>query len=184
LELRIDRQPALIGLNITKAQVQLQTDPGRVEIVTSPAQLDIQSPDPRLHIDQSQCFGDKGFKSISRFMNDWLAEVQSDYMSGLARIASEGDQLAKIRGSSIADIASSHFCQQRDFNLQMIPKQPPVITCEVYPVQIDYQAAEVNINYMPASVESNNQPGQVTTYLIQKPALDINWVGKNVDTRA
>ena len=184
MKLRMDQQPALIGLDITKAKVQLQTTAGRVEIETNPAQLDIQSPDPQLHIDQSQCFADKGFKSISRFMTDWVAEARSDYMSGLARIVSKGNQLAKIKGASIADIAGSGVGELPRFNVQAIPKQPPVITCEVHPVQIDYQAAKVNTNYIPAIVESNNQPGRVETYLKQKPALKINWVGNNVDSIA
>jgi hypothetical protein len=174
----------MIGLNITKAQVRLQTTPGRVEIDTSPAQLQIHSPSPQLHIDQSQCFADKGYKYPARFMADQVADAQSDYMAGLGRVASEGDQLAKIKGASVADIASSHFCQQKTFNMVSLPKQPPEINCEVYPVQLSYQPAQVNTNYIPAIVESNSQPGQVETYLLQKPSLEINWLGNNIDTGA
>jgi len=183
LELRINRQPALIGLNITQAKVQLQTTPGRVEIETIPAQLDIQSPRPQLHIDQSQCFADKGFKSPERVTADQVSKAQADYMSGLDRIASEGDQLSKIKATSIADIAGSHSGQQYDFNVQCVPKQPPIINCEVYPVQFNNQAAKVNVNYIPANVELNYQPSQVETFLRQKATLEINWVGNNIDSR-
>ncbi|NLW90813.1 MAG: hypothetical protein GXY34_04360 [Syntrophomonadaceae bacterium] len=184
LELRINRQPAMIGLNITKAQVDLQTTAGQVNMETTPAKLDIHSPAPVLHIDQRQCFADKGMKSIDRFMSDWVAEAHSDFVTGLSRTASEGDQLARFRSCSIADIVNSDSGQMPDFVLKSVPQQPPEIWCEVYPVQFNNQAGEVHFDYIPARVEANSQPGQVETYLLQKPFLEINWVGKNIDTRA
>jgi len=183
LRLNMHQQYAQIGLNITKARLQLQTTPGKPEIQTIPAQLDIRSPRPQLHIDQSECFADKGYKSPFRLGDDLAAEAWSDYSAGIARMASEGDQLADFKNNTIANVVSSHFCQPAEFNVQCVPKQPPIINCEVYPVQFNNQAAQVNINYVPANVESNYQPGVVETYLRQKATLEISWVGNNIDSR-
>lgn len=177
MELRINRQPALIGLNIAKARLEFQTTPGQVDLETTPGQLDIKSSAPRLHIDQSQCFADKDSKSPAQFAAGQVAEAKSDYMAGLNRRVAEGDQLAQIIGPSIIDIIKSQFNQQKAFNLQCVSVKPPEISCEVYPVEINYQAAVIQNNYRPAYVEYNSQPGKVETYLIQKPFLEISWVG-------
>lgn len=183
-KLLINRQPAMIGLNISKARVDLQTTPGQVNIETTPAMLDIQSPDPVLHIDQRQCFADKGMKSIDTFMTDWVAESRSDFISGLSRMVAQGDQLAAFKSCSIADVVNADAGQMPDFAVKCVPQQPPEISCEVYQVQFNNQAGEVHFEYIPARVEANSQPGQVETYLLQKPSLEINWVGENIDTRA
>jgi len=174
----------MIGLNIIEARVDLQTTPGQVNIETTPARLDLHSPTPVLHIDQRQCFADKGLRNIDAFMANWVAEAQSDYMTGLSRVVSNGNQLAGFKNCSIADIVNSGSGQMPDFATKCVPQQPPDIYCEVYPVQFNNQAAKVNFEYIPARVESNSQPGQVETYLIQKPLLEISWVGKKLDTRA
>lgn len=184
LELRINRQPAMIGVNITQARVDLQTTPGQMNIETIPARLDIHSPAPVLHIDQRQCFADKGMRNIELVLADWVAEARADFASGLSRIASEGDQLVDFKNCTIADIVYSTIGQMPEFNIKSVPQQPPEISCDVSPVQFNNQAGKVNFDYIPAKVEENSQPGRVETYLLQEPVLEINWVGQNIDTWA
>ncbi|MEN6327258.1 MAG: DUF6470 family protein [Syntrophomonas sp.] len=181
MQLRIDQQFAQIGVRTTLANLQFSSSPAQVQIKTTPGKLEIESPRPKIHIDQSQCFANAGLKSPARLSADRASEGYSATMEAIARISSEGDQLARIKGTSLADIALSHSSETHEFDVKAIPQQPPEISFETYPVQFSYQPAEVQIDANPSQIDTCIEPGYAETYLLQKNYLNITWVGDNYD---
>lgn len=184
VELRITQQYARIGVNTTPVSMNFQSSRAKIESTTVPAQLEIESPRPVLHIDQSQCFADAGLKSPSCFTAERAAEGHQGIMEAIERISAKGDQLAKIKGASVADIALQRTTETHVYDVKAIPQQPPEIRCEVYPVKFDYQPAQIERTVTPASIDTAITPGRVDIYLLQQNHLEINWRGNNYDQTA
>jgi hypothetical protein len=184
VHLQINQQYAQIGLNTKLPAIRLHTVHPRLEANTQPAQLTMESPGPVLHIDQSKCFADAGLRSPED-LKDYLIDLAlSDLLEGVGRVASEGDALAQINGTSIADIAATCLDTNFVFDVKAIPQQPPEIRFDIYPVKVDYQPAQVNTRLIRGRVDSSLDWGRVEVYLRQKNYVQIRYAGENYNTVA
>ncbi|MGS0763304.1 DUF6470 family protein [Syntrophomonas curvata] len=184
VHLQIHQQYARIGLNIKDPAIRLHTSHPRLEMKTRPGQLTMESPRPDLHIDQSKCFADAGLRS-PEILRDYIAsQALSDFMEGVGEVVSEGDALAQITGTSIADIAATCLDTNYVFDAKAIPQQRPDIRFDIYPVKIDYQPADADVRLRQGRVESNLERGKVEVYLRQKNYVEIRYAGENYNTVA
>lgn len=184
VHLQIHQQYAQIGLNIKEPAIRLHTVHPRLEMNTRSGQLTMESRRPDLHIDQSKCFADAGLRSPEALKDYLISQALSDFMEGVGEVASEGDALAQINGTSIADIAATCLDTEHVFDVKAIPQQPPDIRFDIYPVKIDYQPTDVDIRLRQGRVESNLDRGKVEVYLKQKNYIEIRYAGENYNTVA
>ncbi len=187
MELRISSQPALIGLNIQKPKIELDIQEAEIELHTSYAQVNIESPKAKLNIDMTQCHQDAGYFKPEAWVMEMSQQSFSDGMEGIAQIASRGDTLADISsGANIASLVTSEAAARNrlDFNVTAVPKQPPEITAETFPVQIDVKDGEYNLNVNPGTITNQTQWAKVEVYLQQEPSITIECVGQNLNTVA
>jgi len=179
VHLQIHQQYARIGLNIKEPAIRLHTVHPNIEVKTTPAQLTMESPRPDLHIDQSKCFADAGLRSPEVFKDYLVSQALNEFLEGVGEVASEGDALAQINGTSIADIAATCLDTDHVFDVKAMPQQPPDIRFDIYPVKVDYRPAQVDTRLRQGRVESNLDWGKVEAYIKQRNYVEIKYAGKN-----
>ncbi|WP_054693825.1 DUF6470 family protein [Syntrophomonas palmitatica] len=181
LLVKIHQQFAQIGLNIKEPRLNLRSTLPRIEIESKPAELSLVSPRPKIHIDQRQCFADAGLRSPETLTDYLVGQAWSDFYSALAQRSSEGDELARIKGSSLGDLAVSRTRNYKNFDAKAVPQQPPKISFETYPVQGEYQPGEINLRLLSGNVQSNLDWGKVEIYLRQKNFIRFEFAGNVVN---
>ena len=173
LRLNINQQYAQIGLNIKEPQIKLHSTLPRVEHQTTPAVLEIESPQPVLHIDQTQCFAESGLKNNAALREDLLSLAKSNILKDIAAIAGDGDQLARIKGPSIAEVIAGRKKPDLAFTMVAMPQSRPQISFETYPPTVNYRPAVLDFNLNEGTVDSNLDWGKVDLYLQQKNSIKM-----------
>ncbi len=157
-----------IRLQSTPAAIGITTTPGRMEIEQPPAELDIQQPKAiveierrpsKLTIDQTEARADVDLKSIFRRTRDAKEQGYQDWLSGLARVASDGDELMMIENGGGAIAAQAKRNSEDpiyEFNIGWIPS-----------------AGSVKIQYDPGSVSIHAEPQKaIINSRVQKPIIN------------
>lgn len=185
VELSISQQYGKIGLDIQKPQIKLNTTMPRENVSYNFPKVIITSPDPKVRIDQTQCRVDMGARNPRDYGAYIASKGQSKVMEGIARRAQEGDTLAAIdKGSSIVGVIASRRQQamQCECNIAFIPEHPPQVEAEVGKMELNVEAGGASVSAQLGSVENNAIWAKVGMYLLQKPAIDVEWVGSHYDT--
>lgn len=178
-----------IRLQSQQAQIELQTRPATQTIEQPKAQMEIQQPHAelqihtipgKLSIDQTEAWEEMDIKSVFRRTEENAQYGKQKAMEGIARIASEGDQLMKIENSRkvIVEQSAQRALENQTFdtNITWIPS--------FFSVKTDYQPAEVTIDWNTHQANINvktqkpiitYQPGEVTARLKQHQALNIDF---------
>lgn len=187
MELRINSQPALIGLNIQKPAVKLDIRPPQTDLTASIDQVEIEATDPRVRIDLIQCHQDAGYYKPVAMMNKLSQQCLSEGLQGIAGIASKGDSLANISsGITVVSIITSQDRaeNQQDFNVTAVPKHAPGIEASVIPLNLDIQDGKYNLDFKPGDVLNQTNWSKVKMYLLQKPSVQVQWTGSHLDAIA
>lgn len=184
LQLRIEQEFARLGLNIKKPFLLLRNVQPEIELRIEKPELRLHSPRPKVYIDQRRCFADMEKRTLDEFMRYHAQLGREQVLQAIGDIAEEGDMLARIEeGVRLEDLAEKGFGEGADFNVTAIPKQPPDITWEVHPVEVEFVPGRVDLELKRGRVENYFTPGQVEVYLEQKNYIRIDWVGENLDIK-
>jgi len=182
VQLQMTSQLALIGINTTRPMLQPQLVRPQLELQIEEPRLEIHSPRPVLHIDQTQCFADMNRRTPVAFMAYYASQAWSDSNGCIARLATEGDSLGRIENNySIADLAMQDLGETAEINVTAIPKQPPKVWADTYPVEFNFQRGIVKGTLQQNKTEGNFQRGQVNIYIRQQNYLQIDWIDNKVD---
>ncbi|SHG54307.1 hypothetical protein SAMN02745221_00451 [Thermosyntropha lipolytica DSM 11003] len=184
LRLRIEQEFARIGLNIQKPFLPLRTTLPKIELNIKKPELRLNNHLPRVYIDQRRCFADMEKRTLDDFIRYYAERGREQVLKAIGDIAEEGDMLARIEeGVRLEDVAEKGWGEMADFNVTAIPKQPPDITWEVKPVEVEFIPGEVELELVRGRVENLFTPGKVEVYLEQKNYIKIDWVGENLDIK-
>ncbi|MDR7073153.1 DUF6470 family protein [Fictibacillus barbaricus] len=187
-QLRMESTFGQIALTIQKPVQEIEQSAAELSIQQPKAELDIQRTPGQLTIDQTQARADMDLKSISRRFEEFAQQGYEDWLSGLARIAQDGDELMMIEngGNPLAEQAKRNSESPiYDFNIGFIPSP--------FSVKINYQPSEVKLNWqthqpvIDVKVNKplhNYTPGSVSTEMKQWPSLFIDVVGLNIDEKS
>jgi len=182
MQLQMTSQLALIGIESTRPLLQPPLVKPQLELQIEKPQLEIHSPRPVLHIDQTQCFADMNKRTPAAFAAYYASQGWSDSFQGIARLAMEGDSLGRIENNySLIDLAMQDLGETADFNVTAIPKQPPRVWADTYPVEFNFQRGTVKGTLHQNKTEGNFQRGQVNIYIRQQNYLQIDWIDSKVD---
>ncbi|MDO4800405.1 MAG: DUF6470 family protein [Bacillota bacterium] len=125
-----------------------------LDIRTVAPRLEMERTAPQIRIDQSETFASAGLKSPSRLLADHVAYARQMAMQGMARIASDGNQMIDIHTGTDAIAAQADYNAfgmfENEFGYGVIPSVPPRI--EVVPGSITYR-------FIPGHVENHTIPG-------------------------
>lgn len=177
-----------IRLESTFAQTEVRVYQSVLEIEQPKAELNIQQPSAdlkinrtpsKLTIDQTKAREDVDLKHISRRIEEAAQQGYQDWLSGLARVSQDGDELMMIEngGNPIAAQAKRNSeSSMLDFNIGWLPSAGGV--------KINYDPGRVDINWKvnKPSIESeinkpniNYIPGKAEVSLKQYPTLKIDF---------
>lgn len=186
--LDITTVPIKVEINITKGELTNPkvNNPDRalkMDINTSKGQLKIHSEPPKIKIDTYAARSSMGYGQYNNM--DMLKAKGSDGFSiayqGVARIASEGNQLAK--GVSPAEIAAQNMRAGQTIQtiMEFLPKTGADVTFEEGVLNINYEMGEVDINAVNSQVVPFEfVPGRVEFEVTQMPKVTIEYLGEPI----
>ncbi|MGR3765855.1 DUF6470 family protein [Rossellomorea sp. NS-SX7] len=159
-QIRLQSTPASIEVKTTHGKVEIETPPPSLNIQQPKAKMEIERRPSKLTIDQTEARADMDLKSVRRRIEDFASQGYQDWLSGLARVAQDGDELMMIEngGNAIAEQAKRISEKPMyDFNIGWIPSAGSV--------KIQYDPGEVKVNIEPQKIINNTQ--------VVKPKLNV-----------
>jgi hypothetical protein len=156
-----------------------------------PLDLEIQAPkleilkrsQVKIDIDMSRMRADIGYKPVLQLAADFAARAQEEWLAGVDRIVSEGNQLARYdQGTRVGHLAEQRLDQDM-VTVGIKPVSPPKINVEIVPRQSEFTPGHVRVHHRPWSVNTQHEWGTVTGKMIQYPDLEFWLVGNFYDTR-
>lgn len=185
MDLRITQSYARIGIISHPARMTLKQPKPVLSIESPAAEMDIDTQLPKVHIDQSRCFAESGLKSPFELTREMALDGMEAALLGIGRIAREGDRMMAIENGEnvIADIAWQSLFSEGELTTVTMPVSRPEITVSGG-VQIHFKPRPPRIQWETHSraVVEATFP-RVEFYLLQKPGIQIEYVGKNFDRR-
>lgn len=186
VDIRITQQFGRIGLEIKHPRLNLEIAEPRLEMNTRKPRLNIHSERPKIEIDQSACFADMSKRNVSRFGRYLFDMAYSMVLEAVRETAEEGDYLAGIEnGNSIPVLAHQKmYSDMVDYNVGLVPEHKPEIRFITTPVQYEFIPGDVTYRAVPGYVKGELDWGKVEVYMVQKPFVQIDYVGKRLDKTA
>lgn len=177
--------PIKVEINITKGsftnprvnnpdnafKMDIKTDNGKLQIETKPQKINIDTYAAR----SSMGYGQYNNADLIKHEADKGFKIAYE---GTARIASQGNQLA--RGASPAEIAAqnSRAGQTIQTIMDFIPKTGADITFDKGVLNINYDVGDVNIDWEnAAAMPYEFTPGKVEFTIAQMPSVEIEYTG-------
>jgi hypothetical protein len=167
-QIRLQSTPSSIGIKTTPGKLKVETPPPALDIQQPKAKMEIERRPSKLTIDQTEARADMDLKSVRRRIEDFAKQGYEDWLSGLARVAQDGDELMMIENGGNAIAAQAKRNSENpmyDFNIGWIPSAGSV--------KIQYDPGEVNVKFEPQKVINNTQV--VKPYInVSKAQVDIS----------
>lgn len=182
LQVRISQTFGRIGIEQIPDKMLLKASPADYKLNQKPAVLQVEKDWPAVHIDQTQTRISMGYKPIVPFQKDIAREALSTSLSGIQRVAREGDRMGRIEDGSnpIPDIAEANAWPEKDFNVTVLPKTPPDISFTGR-VAIKATPGDVTVDSKGSFPQVTVQRGNINVYVKVKPEVKIDVVGRQVD---
>ncbi|ELK47062.1 hypothetical protein M662_14700 [Bacillus sp. SB49] len=177
-------------------QIQLQTSPGKISILTKRPEQTIRQPRAeqsieqpkadvtirqkkgKLTIDQTNAWHNIDLKSSPVRTRELAGMAREDLLSGIARVAGEGDELMRIEngGSPIADQAQ----RNSGYDFTFTPGGRPVyelvaLSYEPGKAEISVTPRKPIIETVPHKPEHIYRKGAVQVEMAHYPELKIDW---------
>jgi hypothetical protein len=181
-QLRIEQTFGRIGIEQTRGSMRMQVLPADFKITQKPAVVRIEKDWPAVQIDWRATRASMGYKDIVPFQKDVARKGRSAALSGIQRIAREGDRLGRIEagGNPIPDIAEAAAWPAKDFNIALMPDRPPVISAAGR-LDIKIMPGDVSVDSTTRFPQISGQGGTIDVYVKVKPSIKIEVVGRQID---
>ncbi|MDF2065826.1 DUF6470 family protein [Bacillus sp. Cr_A10] len=179
-QIQIQTTKGQLGLNIEKPSQHIEQPKADLQIRQPAAEVSIRTTDGQLHIDSSQARRDLGLIAPLEFSRNYAQKGRQAVLSGIARRAREGEQLASIEngGNAIQAIAASKVIpQKKALGIKFVPSIGSVKTTYT-PASIDINV-QTNKAQISATVNKpihNYTQGKVSGYMMQYPSIEIDVI--------
>ncbi|WP_418791022.1 DUF6470 family protein [Phosphitispora sp. TUW77] len=183
MEIQITQRFAQIGIDITQSQFRMNIGPADIQTRIIPARMDISVQSPRVFIDMTRPLEQMGLKGIVPFATEYAKKGKAAVLSGIARVAGEGDTLARSIGNDaavIGRIARAKSFDKAQFNIGLIPRSAPEITA-AGGLDLNVKQGDVQYDVTPRFPEIQFVPGNIRFYLRQTPFIKIETSGSIMD---
>lgn len=186
--LTIHQSFAKIGIETTRARLEMNSTPPQVELRQKHAKVTLHTEHPRIQIDQREAFASAGLKNFLELTREQAEMAYNHVMEYIGQTAEDGDMLAAIEkgGSPIADIAERNAFPEKEFGFSVLPKTGPKISLIDGYVWMDpgespgiHNGVEAEVTL--GRVDSTYIPGDVKVYLQQKNFLNFVYEPNKID---
>jgi hypothetical protein len=178
-QIRLESTFAKLGMTTTKPIQEIQQPPADLSIEQPKADLKIETTKGKLSIDQSQARADVDLKSIARRIEEFAQQGYQDWLSGMARVAQDGDQLMRNEEGGNPLIEQAKINSETpiyDFNIGWIPSHGSVkINYTPANVKIDVQVNKPNIQVQVNKAITSYTQGKNNFELAQQNTLKIDF---------
>jgi hypothetical protein len=178
-KLTFESTKAMLGIRTHHANLTIEQPTAMLSIQQPPGKLNISSTPSRLTIDQIKAREDVDLKSVFKRTEESAQFGYRDLLEGIARRASEGNQLMKIenKGNPIAMIAKENTTKEDQFNIGWIPSHGSVkINYTPKRIDIQFEQQKPIIEVEPNKPIFTYSPGKVEYMMEKYPALRIDFV--------
>ncbi len=190
MSLRISRTDGKIGIETTPAKLEITKRDARLSLRRNHVEIRMKTEHPKVEIDQYEAFASAGLKNSLDLAKEAARKGYRQVMEFIAKYARDGDMLAAIEngGNPLADIAERDAFPTDEYGLGFIPQAGPDFKVHGN-LKIDAAAAKPEASngiwseYEPGEVNINYTRGKVNIYLKQRPSINIEFRGKNVDSK-
>lgn len=189
MRLQMRSQRPLIGMNITKPQLEKNSQLPKLNLQIEKPEIQIETTQPKVYIDQTEAFADAGLKKPERFMSDNVAYAKQKMQESIARIASQGDQLTEIQNINDDTVIANQAYEnafgqfEYDWAYSHIPKSGPEFNPVMGEVNISLKRGNVTGQLQKGTINYEFNRGKVDIYLRQKNSLEINVVEDRFDMK-
>jgi Family of unknown function (DUF6470) len=179
-QIRLESTIAKIAIETTPPVQEIEQPPTELDLQQPPAEIKIETTPAKLTIDQTKAWEDMDLKHIFRRIEEFAQQGYEDWLEGMARVSRQGDELMRIEdeGNPIAEQAKENSEDPMyEFNIGWVPSHFSVKTnFEPAKVHIDVKVNKP-INHTKINKPIiNYTPGKVTTELVQRNSLKIDFV--------
>lgn len=171
-----------IGISTTDAFMSIESRLPEMDIHSTYPKGRMHSELVQVEIDQTQCFNEMGLKTPDAFMRDIAAKSLRQGLKGIASIVQEGNFLANIAENSngIPEIAAGKLRKSVKLTVVSMPRSSPDIEFKGG-FDISWKMGSVKTEAMLKSPEVSATRPAIDVYLHQKPHIDIEYRGNNID---
>ncbi|HHV94531.1 MAG TPA: hypothetical protein GXX47_08370 [Firmicutes bacterium] len=183
LQLRITHYFGRIGIDYVPSRLEINSRLAAMEIDQELGQMEMKRVPAAVKLDLKEAFGELGMKKPDQLAKAAAEKAWQTYYRGLDRVVAEGDRLGRIElgGHPLIDIIRENANQQQELNVTAAPKARPKVEVVGGEFYYRYHLGKVKVDVEPRGAEINYYPGKVHIYLLQKPRLEIEVIGVNVD---
>jgi hypothetical protein len=188
--LSIQTTPAKIAIERVPARIDHKSTSARLELRQKPPVVNMKTEHVRVLIDQYECFAEEGLKNNYDLTRDQAQYAYQKVMEYIARVAEDGDAMAKIgsKANIMIDIATRNSVTTHEFGMVTIPMSRPKIdvvggTVEFDPEPINDRGMRsgVSMTFIPAQMDFNYIPGKLNISVVSYGSIDIKYTGNSVD---
>lgn len=183
MELRINQRPAIIGINITNSEIQVQQKAAQFNLRADAPQIHLKNREGHFKIDYTDCNEAIGYYGPSSFSEKAASDGQIAVARGIDRIVSEGNAMEDVHknGFIIPRLGAQDAWGGRG-EVDVAFKPAPDVIFQPGELSARFQGENVKVSADSGSVTVQATPGLVQAYLKQAPEFDIEYVGNNIDT--
>ncbi len=178
--IEINYTQGLVGLDINDPEVTVQQTKDNIQINQQQDRLEISAKPAELETSSYPSRADMGYLNISDRKDTIVSEGQQTALQAIAKYANEGDQLADFQNFDISDLARQNSRPGRQ-QLELGYKRGPEHTYTPGQLEINHQEIPVQVTTERAGqankIGVNLQRGNVNSYLLQEPDLEITAPG-------
>jgi hypothetical protein len=178
-QIRLESTFAKIAIETTHPVLEIEQPPAELDLQQPPAEIHIETTPAKLTIDQTKAWEDMDLKHIFRRIEEFAQLGYEDWLEGMARVSQQGDELMRIEddGNPIAEQAKENSEDPMyEFNIGWVPSHFSVKTYyEPAKVHIDIKVNKPIIKTKINKPIINYTPGKVTTELVQRNSLKIDF---------
>jgi len=185
MDLRITTRQGLIGINTTQGKMNINYGKTKYYLQVKHPKIDMEVTQPKVKINQEKPLAEMGLKDVFTLTRSKVQEAKQACLNGIGKIARQGDELARIEagGNPIPEQAEYNAFEQfmKEVNFDLIPKSRPEITLEEGKVYTNLEEGKLEVLGKPQEVNLNFSRGKIEIYLRQKPFIDVEYIGNNLD---
>lgn len=180
--LNITSVPINVEINVTRAELKLDTPAPTVQISKSPGGMQITAEPIKINIDNTAARESLGYghKNIDTFAKDEAQKGMKVAYQAVANIVNEGNALCNFEATP-SSIATAKATRTMETIMDFLPKEGPDISWSGNTLSINYQASELNMDWNTNSeAKLEFVPGTVEFIVNQRPKLEIEYVGEPI----
>jgi hypothetical protein len=179
-QIQIQSVRGQIGMESTPGRLEITNEPSQISIQNTPARLQVQREKPAVIIDASECWNERGHKTLERFLADNTAYSKSKVTENIAAAASQGRRMADIGRSLdtrllIAQIAKEKCARPVELRFTRIPESRPQVQAIGY-LDINWTGGDIQFDISRHQVSTRYERRQLNIYLQAKPRIYIQII--------